>query len=240
MPYSYSIALIFLVAGFTQGVSGFGSALVAMPFLLLVIDVKIAVPLCMLNGLVMTFYLSMQLRKNVEWRKILPLFIGCVPGIFVGAWFLKEADSDRIQALLGAMIAGYALFNLILKPAPRKIKGCWAYMAGFLTGVIGSAFSAGGPPTIIYTTLTGWNKDDIKATLSSFFFVSGVFIAAAHVITGLTTTVVLKYFGQSVLAVLAGVWAGSVCYGKIRQKTYMKIILNLLLAMGVMMIFRSW
>jgi uncharacterized membrane protein YfcA len=240
MPHSYSIALIFLAAGFTQGVSGFGSALVAMPFLLLVIDIKIAVPLCMLNGLVITFYLSIQLRRYVEWRKILPLFIGCVPGIFAGAWFLKETASNQIQVLLGIMIAGYALYNLILRPAPRKIKEGWAYVAGFLTGVIGSAFSAGGPPAIIYTTLTGWNKDDIKATLSSFFFVSGLFIAAAHFATGLTTTIVLKYFGQSVLAVLAGVWAGSLCYDKIRQETYMKIILTLLLAMGVMIIFRSW
>jgi len=240
MSNSLIIALIFLAAGFTQGVSGFGSALVAMPFLLLVIDVKIAVPLCILNGLVIAFYLSVQLRRYVEWRKIWPLLIGCVPGIIAGVWFLKEADNDWIQVLLGAMIASYALYNLMLKPAPRIIKGGWAYVAGFLTGVIGSAFSAGGPPTIIYTTLTGWNKDDIKATLSSFFFVSGVFIAAAHVVTGLTTIVVLKYFGQSVLAVLTGVWAGSVCYDKIKQKTYMKIILNLLLAMGVMMIFRSW
>jgi len=238
--HSYSIILIFLLAGFVQGVSGFGSALVAMPFLLLFLDAKIAVPLCILNSLVITLYLSLQLRKHVDWRKILPLLIGCTPGIYVGSRFLKESDSDLIKLLLGVMLVCYSLYNLILKPAPKKINGVWAYLSGFLTGVIGSAFSAGGPPTIIYTTLTGWSKNDIKATLSIFFFITGILIATAHVANGLTTITVIRYFGMSLLAALFGVWAGSICYGKIRQETYMKIILYFLILMGGMMIFTAW
>ena len=45
---------IFLLAGGVQGVTGFGSALVAIPLLSLVMDVKQAVPLAILNGLVVT------------------------------------------------------------------------------------------------------------------------------------------------------------------------------------------
>lgn len=234
------IALIFLAAGFTQGLSGFGLALVAMPFLLLIIDVKIAVPLCVLNGLVITLFLSLQLRRHVDWKKILPLLIGCLPGIYVGIYFLKEANSDVIKFLLGIMLVSYSLFNLILKPAPRKLKVGWAYFAGFLTGVLGSAFSTGGPPTIVYTTLTGWSKDDIKATLSSFFFLASILIAITHFVTGVTGATVLNYFATSVLAVMVGVWTGSICYGKIKQQTYMKIILILLCAMGIVMIVTAF
>ncbi|MFH1216750.1 MAG: sulfite exporter TauE/SafE family protein [Pseudomonadota bacterium] len=237
--HSYLIPLIFLAAGFTQGVSGFGSGLVAMPLLTLFLDVKIAVPLCMLNGLIITAYLSLQLRRHTDWKKIGPLLIGCMPGIYVGARFLKEADSGLIKLLLGVMIISYAFYNLLLKPKPRKIQSFWPYVAGFFTGVIGSAFSAGGPPTIIYTTLTGWNKDDIKATLSVFFFTTGIFMAAAHAVSGLTTVTVLRYYAVSALFVLLGVWAGSYCYGKIRRETYLKVILYLLVVMGGMMIFSA-
>lgn len=239
MYHLCTIALIFLTAGFTQGVTGFGSALVAMPFLLLFMDAQAAVPLCVLNGLVITFYLSIQLRNNVDWKKILPLLLGSMPGIYVGTSMLKNVDSEIIKALLGIMIISYSLYNLVLKPGPKSISKVWAYGAGFLTGVIGSAFSAGGPPTIIYATLTGWSKHDIKATLSGFFFILGIFIASTHVATGLTTMSVLKDFSLSSLATLFGVWAGSVFYGKIKKDTYMKIVLILLIAMGIMMVVTS-
>ncbi|MFZ5766310.1 MAG: sulfite exporter TauE/SafE family protein [Thermodesulfobacteriota bacterium] len=236
MTASYCIPLIFLAAGFTQGVSGFGSALVAMPLLTLFLDIKIAVPLCMLNGLIITSYLSLQLRRHADWQKITPLLIGGLPGIVLGASFLKEADGNLIKLLLGLMITSYALANLLLTPAPRPIRPVWAYVAGFFTGVIGSAFSAGGPPVIIYTTLTGWSKDDIKATLSVFFFTTGVAAVVAHAVSGLTTLTVLRYHALSAAFVLLGVWAGSLCYGRIKRESYLRIVLSLLVVMGGMMI----
>ncbi|MEW6521771.1 MAG: sulfite exporter TauE/SafE family protein [Thermodesulfobacteriota bacterium] len=240
MTQVYFIPLIFLAAGFTQGISGFGSALVAMPLLLLFLDARTAVPLCMLNGLIITAFLSLQLRRNVDWRKISPLLIGCLPGIYVGARFLKEADSNLIKLLLGVMLVSYALYNMFVKLRPARIAAGWPYVAGFCTGVIGSAFSAGGPPAIIYTTLTGWDKDDIKATLSVFFFTTGIIMAGAHALAGLTTRVVLGYFSLSAAFVLLGVMAGSFCYGKVARETYLKIILNLLVVMGGMLIFSAW
>ncbi len=236
MNIFYYLPIIFFLAGFTQGVSGFGSALVAMPLLLFFMDAQTAVPLCMLNGLIITAFLSFQLRKHADWKKITPIIIGCVPGIYVGARFLKEADSDLIKLLLGIMLTGYCLYSMFFKPQPKKIHTLWAYIAGFCTGVIGTAFGAGGPPTIIYTSLNKWSKDGIKATLSVFFFITGVFIAIAHAVTGLTTQIVLKNFSISAIFVLLGVWVGSFCYGKIKQETYLKLILNLLLVMGVVMI----
>jgi uncharacterized protein len=236
MNIYYYLPLIFFLAGFTQGVSGFGSALIAMPLLLFFMDAQTAVPLCMLNGLIITAFLSFQLRRHVDWQKITPIIIGCLPGIYVGARFLKEADSNSIKLLLGILLTGYCLYNLFFTTTTKKIHTNWAYFAGFLTGVIGTAFGAGGPPTIIYTTLKNWKKDDIKATLSVFFFCTGIFMAAAHAITGITTQIVLRHFSVSASFVLFGVLTGSFCYGKIKQEIYLKIILNLLLVMGGVMI----
>lgn len=232
----YYLPVIFFLAGFTQGISGFGSALVAMPLLLFFMDAQAAVPLCMLNGLIITSFLSFQLRRHVDWHKIMPIIIGCTPGIYVGARFLKEADSNLIKLLLGILLTGYCLYSLFFKPRPQKVQRYWAYIAGFCTGVIGTAFGAGGPPTIIYTTLHGWEKDDIKATLSVFFFITGVFMAVAHAVTGLTTHAVLQNLSSTALFVLLGVLVGSFCYGKIKRETYLQLILSLLLVMGGMMI----
>ena len=231
-----SVACIFMVAGFAQGVTGFGSALVAMPLLLLFLDAKVAVPLCILNGLLITAYLSWQLRRHMDWRKILPLGLGCLPGIYVGVSFLRAADSDLIKLALGGLLTAYGLHGLLFRPVKRRVHPAWGYVAGFGTGAIGAAFSAGGPPAIIYTTMSGWSKDSIKATLSGFFLANGICIALAHAVNGLTTMVVFHYFAAAALAVLAGVWAGSRFYGRISTEAYIRVILFLLVCMGGMMI----
>jgi uncharacterized membrane protein YfcA len=233
------LGAIFLAAGFTQGVSGFGAALVAMPLLTMFLDVKVAVPLCMLNGLLITLYLSWQLKKHMDWRKIRPLFFGCVPGIIIGVFLLNRINSELLKILLGCLIIMYSLYRLMWDPVVGNLKERWAYMAGFFSGVIGAAFSAGGPPTIIYVSLTGWKKDEIKATLSMFFFSTGVLMSTGHAISGLINSLVLSYFASSCLFTIVGVYIGSLCYNRIRQEVYIKIILILLLLLGGMMIYSA-
>ncbi len=236
MSHYFIIALIFFAAGLVQGLSGFGAALLAMPLLVLILDVKEAVPLSILCGLVITLFLSLELKAHVDWRKILPLVCGCGPGIFLGVTILKRADSSLIKLSMGVLIILYPLYCLLAKRRVRSVSSGWAYVAGFATGVIGGAFSTGGPPTIIYTTLTNWTKDEIKATLSVFFLATGLMAAGAHFASGLTTPGVLLLFAASALPVLAGVWSGAQFYKRLARETYLKIIYILLMALGVMLI----
>nr|MBF0223013.1 sulfite exporter TauE/SafE family protein [Desulfobulbaceae bacterium] len=229
------LAATLLLAGFTQGVSGFGAALVAMPLLTLFMDVQTAVPLYLLHGVVITGYLSFQLRQHFEWPKIKPLLLGSLPGIVLGIYLLKRFNSSVLQSLMGALIFSYALYSLTCRPQPKKLAPFWAYIAGFFTGAISSAFSAGGPPTVIYVTLSGWNKDVFKVTLSVFFFITGVLTVTGHALSGLTTIPILKLFLGSVIFTVVGVWLGSLCYGKIQRETYIKIMLWMLVGMGVLM-----
>ena len=230
------VSIIFFVAGFIQGLSGFGSALLAMPLLTIFIDVKVAVPLCILNSFLITSYLSFKLKDYMEIKKILPLVAGSLPGIYLGIAFLKSMDADLIKILLGLMIVSYCFYTLVFRPAPRKVHRAWAYIAGFATGFIGSAFSAGGPPTIIYTTLTGWSKNHIKATLTGFFFIGNIIIITGHAASGLTNALVLKYMLASAGFVLSGVYLGSLLYDRTDIHAYLNVILITLMALGIMMI----
>jgi uncharacterized membrane protein YfcA len=64
------VALISFAAGLVQGLSGFGSALVAMPLLLLFMPARVAAPFCILMGLVITLQLGIGLKKHLDFRKI--------------------------------------------------------------------------------------------------------------------------------------------------------------------------
>ena len=239
MPIEVTIALIYFSAGILQGVSGFGSALLAMPLLALVLDIKVAVTLSLLCGMLINLYMAFHLKHDFDWRKVMPLVIGCVPGIYVGVTLLKRADSAIIKCFLGLMIIAYALYCLTGKGGQRKISPNWGYLAGFATGTIGSAFSAGGPPSIIYTTLTGWTKDEIKATLAALFFCTTALAIAAHYFTGLTTPRVLHLFLSAALPVLGGVFIGTQLAKRLTTKAYLTIVYYLLIALGAMLIVSS-
>jgi uncharacterized protein len=230
------ISIIFLLAGFIQGMTGFGSALVAIPLLSLFLDIKSAVPLCILNSLVITTYLSLKMRRHLDAKKILPLCAAAVPGIIVGSTILEKVSSTIIRVCLGTLLIAYSAYSLFSRPKPRKLHKAWSYIAGFSSGAIGAAFSAGGPPTIIYTTLNNWKKDEIKATLSGFFLFNSYLIATVHAVNGLTSIEIFTYFMISAPVVLLGTVLGSICYGRIPATLYLQIIFTFLTLMGIMMI----
>ena len=230
------ISLIFFLASWVQGVSGFGPALVAIPLLSLFIDVKMAIPLCSLSSLIITTYMAVQLKKHFDRKKILPLCAGAIPGIILGATLLKIVPSEIIRTLMGTLLIAYALYNIFFTIKPRKINYNWGYVSGFLSGSIGAAFSAGGPPTIIYTTLNYWTKDEIKATLTGFFCFNSYMVASAHLINGLTTFTVGKYFLFSAPSVLLGTAIGSYCYRFFRRDVYLRVVFLCLVVMGIIMI----
>lgn len=236
MPLAFCVSAIFLLAGFVQGLTGFGSALVAMPLLSLCVDVKTAVPLCTLNSVVITTFLVLRLKKHMAWGRIVPLCLAAIPGLMVGISLLKQVSSRNLSVALGLLLLFYSLYSLSVRIMPRSLHRFWAYVAGFFSGAIGAAFSAGGPPAIIYATLNDWEKDEIKATLSGFFFFNSYLIASTHALSGMTTTAVLSLFLYAAPFVFTGTILGSLYYGRVNKERYLRVIYFFLAGMGVMMI----
>ncbi|MEN8188754.1 MAG: sulfite exporter TauE/SafE family protein [Thermodesulfobacteriota bacterium] len=239
MANPFLIGAVFLLAGFVQGMSGFGAALVAIPLLTLLIDIKVGVPLCILNSIVITTFLTLRLKKHLDRERILPLCLAAIPGVGLGTLLLKHAASASIQTAMGVLLCSYCIYSLFVRPGPQNLHRIWGYVAGFLTGAISAAFSTGGPPTIIYTALTGWKKDEIKATLTGFFLFNSCLTATVHVIGGITTVEVLGYFLITAPLTLLGTLFGSLYYDRISRQSYLTLIFTFLFLMGMMMIITA-
>ena len=227
-------SLIFLLSGLIQGLTGFGGGLVAIPLLCLIMDVRMAVPLCIVSGLVITTVMAYELRRLFEWRKI--LLVGSLPGVLAGTVLLKEMDPVLINRFLGFMLISISTFNLVFTPRPLNPSIPWGYLAGFFSGGLNAMTGAGGPPAIIYTTLHDWKKDEIKATLTGFFALSGYLTAAVHAFSGVITWSTLTYFLLTLPAVLLGTFAGSRISGRINRRTYLRTVYLLLMGLGIVML----
>lgn len=239
METYFLICLIAFFAGFTQGLSGFGSVLLSLPLLTLFIDIKIVVPLVALFAMVLTTILLIQLWRHIEWKKVYPLLIGSIFGIPVGVFFLKELDKSIIQLILGITLISFSIYSLFAGSPNRFIHERWAVLFGFFAGCLGGAITAAGPPVIVYTSLQPWGKDKIKATLQGFFFFSGLAVVFSHAIGGVTTGLVIRYFIFSIPLLIGGTYAGSFFYGMVKEEGYKRIILILLALLGAFMLLKS-
>jgi len=233
------ICVIVFFSGFIQGLSGFGSIMLSLPLLALFIDVKVVIPLVGIFGLVIPTLLLIKLWKHLDWKKIYPLFLGALPGIPVGVFFLKKFDVSTIHWILGIILITFSIYSLFLKSSNIGLRDGWAYVFGFFGGCIGGALSAAGLAAIVYTSLQTWGKDKIKATLQGFLLASHLVIVILQAVNGLITTIVLWYLLVSLPTLILGTYAGSLFYGRINEDFYKKTMLILLAILGALMIYRS-
>ena len=239
MEIMFYLIVIMLMAGFIQGFSGFGSVLLSLPLLALFMDVKTAIPLVAMMGVLLTILLLVPLWKDLEWDRIWPLLVGALPGVPLGVYILKSLNGRLILIFLGSILVCYSLYSLFFKVVRRELGRKWAYFTGFLSGCFGGAFSAAGPPVIVYVSVQPWRKELIKVTLQGVYFVSGLMVISAQAVTGMVTDRVLELFFYSLAPLTIGTYAGHFFFGKIREETYRRVILILLLCLGLFTIWQA-
>lgn len=233
------VCLIALFAGFTQGLSGFGSVLVALPLLAFFLDLKTAVPLASLWGMTINIMLLFQLRRHLSHARVVPLAAAAVPGVPLGVFILTTVPAWVLEMLLGALLLIFTVYFIRSGGKTRPLAGGWTYLAGFGSGLLGGSLAASGPPVIIYTALQPWPKDEIKSTLAGFFFLSGLVILAAQALAGLFTGPVLALSLFSIPVVVVGVVAGSWCYGRLDTERYRQLIVGLIFLLGLMTLCKA-
>lgn len=236
---SLLLCLIALLAGFTQGLSGFGSVLVALPLLVLFLDLEMAVPLVSIWGMTINTILLLQLRAHLRRRNILPLTVAAIPGIPLGVYILKNADIRFLEMLLGILLVVFSLYFICSGGKTRNLSNIWVYVAGFCSGCLGGSLAMSGPPVIVYTALKPWDKDEIKSTLTGFFFLSGLIILATQAMGGLVTTAVLTSSLISIPFIIGGVICGSAIYHKLETDRYRQVIVGLITLLGLLTVVKA-
>ncbi|MCO6473764.1 MAG: sulfite exporter TauE/SafE family protein [Melioribacteraceae bacterium] len=236
--YLFIIAVLF-AASFTQGMTGFGFALVSIPLLSMMMELKEAVALGALGGLVVNIYLIIKLRSFVKFFDLKNLIIGSVIGIPLGTYMLNDLSPHILKIILGIIVILFVLLSVFKIIKQRNINTNLGYIFGFASGLLGGALNTNGPPILIYFYLNGYDKFKQKASITGFFLIASMFIVLSHALTGITSTTTLKNFGIALPFILTGIFLGSRAFGKISTLIYDRIILGFLFIVSIYLIFLS-
>jgi uncharacterized membrane protein YfcA len=231
-----------LVAGFTQGATGFGFGIVAMAVLPLVLGVKFAVPLVALLGIVLNGTLFWHFRRHVERRRLLPLVLGAPIGAPLGVTLLSAAGPALLMAVLGVVLVGYALLELLgrrEKPDREPPGRGWGFAAGVAGGLLGGAFNTGGPPVILYGAASRWPQGTFKGVLQAYFLAVSVLQIGMLAANGLIVSEHLLLDAALLAPMGVGVWLGVKASGRLDRDRFRRLVLFAILALGAVFVYRA-
>ncbi len=233
----FLIGGILFLSAFTQGLSGFGVALVAMALLPNIIGIKDAIVLVALVGFIVDFGVLLRYRDSLQFKKVLPLILASFMGVPIGIFLLRRADEGLALVILGVTLTGYALYALSGLKLPELRGKSWAYSAGFLGGLLGGAYNTPGPPIIMYASCQEWEPDVFKGNLQTFFIQNSIIVVIGHWASGNFTADIWSLFWHGFPFLLTGLLTGLAMDRWINPEVFRKIVLVLLVIMGLRLIF---
>lgn len=223
---------------FVQTMVGFAGALVALPILLLKMELPEAVAYLAIFYFFSSLFLVKKEWNNIDrdmiWRLTIPTLVGVALGIFILSYgkpiFLKRA--------LGVFVIAYVAYTFFNKNNV-KISPKVGFPVGFFGGLFSGIFSTGGP---VYMMYVNSSLSDIQAKRATMIGILGL-ISFVRIpllsVNHLITMQQLKYALFIFPVFLLGQRFGKQAFEKLNVNSFRNILLILLMLSGVSLLIKG-
>jgi len=233
---------VLVVTHVVGGVAAFGSALLALPLLLLIgWDLQPAVALVVIVGLVQALQMTLATWRGADRKALVRILVVAGIGIPIGFVVAGLLPERSLGALLGGLLIAAGASRLLERRAGREWSPPrWAMNALLLAGgVVHGAFGTGGATLTIYGRYAFRDKEAFRGTLSIMWLILNVFVLARLLLQGHAGRTVLLAALPGVPAVILATWAGERIARRLSREQFAAAVAVLLCAAGVLTACRS-
>lgn len=222
------VIAVVLLASTAQTVAGFGFALISVPFLITVLDVRDTVVAVSILGWLNSTIVARSVWRHVPVRAVVTMLLASLAGMPVGLAVLVFAPPDALR--LAVAVSSIAMALAIASGLRwRGSDRSGEIVAGAISGVLNTSTGMNGPPVVLYLQERGYPPDAFRGALSAFFFVSGIVSLGAFAVSGVMTWESLALGGAGIPAVLLGHAAGHRLLGRLSEAAFRRMVLGLLI-----------
>lgn len=236
------VAAAFFFAAFVKGATGLGFSTTAIAPLALALGLKTAIPLLLIPSLASNLLVMRDaghFRATV--RRFWPLYLAAVPGVLCGLALLVWVDGPRAGAVLGAVLALYALYAL-RRPdyqlAPRWQGPAVQVPVGLATGTINGLTGSQVMPVLPYLMGLALAPDRFVQAINCSFTLSSLVMLAGLGTLGLLNLPLALVSALGIVPVWLGVRAGGMVRRHLSEAQFRRAVLVLLLLLGASLIAR--
>lgn len=214
-----------------------------MPFLALVVPLKVLVPVWTLLGVASSITILGRDRRLVAVHDLLVFIPWCILGIAVGLYFFKTLDSRTLARGLGIMVLAYGAYSFWKTLCPAQMRRApppaAGPLAGTLSGIVGALF--GTMATVffaMYLDARALPKNAFRATVSAMLLTLSVVRGIGYYAVGEFDAEVWVTFGAAFPLMLAGIYFGDRIHVGMSDTVFRRVVSILLMLCGVPLLLK--
>jgi uncharacterized membrane protein YfcA len=230
-----------LAGGFVNGLTGFGTALTALPLFLLAVEPVVAAQLVSAASVVGHLSTLGIVWHGIDWRRLAPMLIAGLLGVPIGTWILPWLSVPTFKLAVGSVIFAYCAFMLFGAGRIRLVSGGRGAesIVGFFGGILGGIAGLSGALPTMWAALKGWPKEERRVFLQMFNLTILTAMLVASVAQGLVGRRAVVALIVALPGTLIGAWLGSYVYQRLDDRRFDRIVLVLLLLSGLGLVWSS-
>ena len=177
--------------------------------------------------------------RSIEFSSAWRLIAAGLFGIPLGLVVFELVDIRTAKIALAFLILAFSTYSLVRPTTGKPISDRWAWLAGFLAGIIGNAYNTHGPPLVIFGSLRQWPATKMRATLQGYFLPAGAIVVVQHAFYGRYNMELAWMYLAALPAVLLAVVVGRLLNKRLRGRGFERYIHVLLILVAIMLLATS-
>ena len=219
------VMIVILSGSCVQSALGFGTTMITMGFLPLIMDYSKAMGLSIVMVSISTLYVSLKYRESIQWAVMLPFLIPTAIITGIVNFLSAKVGSDVMYLLLGIMFVAVSIFFFVFSDrihiTPSPVSGT---VLGVICGICYGLFASGGPTAALYLLPATQSKKEYLATIQAFLCVNNIVVLLISLFLGRLDMADLPMVGAGIVAMLAGTLLGLVIHDRIPSSVFGKVI----------------
>ena len=218
LPTAAGVTLAFLAGGIVKGVISLGLPLIAVPLLMFVVDVKVAIALLMVPLVLSNVLQAVEGEGTAALlRRFWPLLLALAVGTLIGTALFAALDNKTLYLTIGPLAvlfaaASYLHPNLAVPPRSERWLGP---TIGFVSGVMGGMTTFFGPALSAYVIGLHLGRDTFVKGISIIYVFAASFLMLGGIAHGYAGARLLLLSCLGLIPVYLGMRIGA----RIRHRT---------------------
>lgn len=226
-------------ASIIGGATGFGTALIATPLMLLAgIGVTEIVVVNLIVGLVTRIAVSFQLRTQIDWRRVALLGGASLPGAWLGVLTVNMLPGEYLKPAAGVLtvLCGLAM-ALPSSPNPKPPSRAANIAVGAIGGYFSTTTSLNGPPVVLLLSRAKLPPMSFIGDLAGYFVITNTLsLALLWTCTDVQPSAIWPMIVGCIVIALVGNVFGMWIARRLPVKTFRSSVIALVVVAGALTI----
>ncbi|KHD46098.1 sulfite exporter TauE/SafE family protein [Streptococcus hongkongensis] len=200
-----TIIMAALLAGFIQGVTGFGAGIVLMSVLPYLLLLPKAAALTNAVAVSLTIIMVYHYRKYIRFKLIVWPTLFYIVGSSLAIHLSKSLDINFLKIIFAIfLIALVFYFSTFSQKITISANFLSMFLCGFVSGICDGLFAIGGPLMVLFFLAVTENQRDYLANLQVVFLISGSYNLIFRAAQGILTLDLLLLSLVGIAAIIIG------------------------------------